>query len=119
MKTASLVIGILGGVFGIISAIMALAVGGLGQAFHTHNGTEVAQLGWLALVCALVGILGAGLVMAKPRLGAAILLIAAIGITISISFFAVVAAPLLFIAAVLGFFGRKSGREAAPMPATV
>lgn len=39
------------------------------------------------------------------------MLVAAIGITIAISLFAVIAAPLLLIAAILAFLGRQEGDE--------
>ncbi len=59
----------------------------------------------------LLGLLGAALALAKPRAAAAIMLVAALGITVSISLFAVIAAPLLLIAAILAFLGRQKGDE--------
>jgi hypothetical protein len=105
MRIAALIIGILGGLFGILSAVLALVVGGIGG-----SGTVVG-LGWSALVFCILGFLGAGLAMGRPRLGALILLIAAIGITISVSWFAVIAAPLFLVAALLAFLGRRGEAE--------
>ncbi len=111
MRIGALVLGILGGVFGIISAIAALFIGGMGGAFEAEGAGTVTNLGWSALIFCFVGLLGGGLVLAKPKLGSGLLLVAAIGITISISLFAVVAAPLLLLAAILGFFGRNKRDE--------
>lgn len=55
-----------------------------------------------------LGFLGAGLRMAKRRLGGAPLIIAAIVFTVSISFFALAGAPFFFIAAILGLLRTKS-----------
>ena len=54
----------------------------------------------------ILGLLGAALTLAKPRAAAALMLLSAVGITISISMFALLAAPLFLIAAALAFFGR-------------
>ncbi len=111
MRTGALVLGILGGIFGILSAVAALFIGGLGGAFEAEGSETIVGLGWSALFFCFLGLLGAALALAKPRAAAAIMLVAAIGITISISLFAVIAAPLLLIAAILAFLGRQKGDE--------
>ena len=105
MRIAALIIGIIAGLFGILSAVLALAVGGIG------GSSTVVGLGWSALAFCILGFLGAGLAMGKPRLGALILLIAAVGVLISVSWFAVIATPLFLIAATLAFFGRRGEPE--------
>lgn len=109
MKIAALVIGVIGGVFGIIAAVLALTIGGIGTAVGAEGASMVTGLGWLALLFCVIGFLGAGLAMAKPVLGAVLLIVSAVGITISISYFAIASAPLFLIAGILAFFGRKAG----------
>lgn len=109
MRVAALVIGVIGGVFGIIAAVFALTIGGIGSAVGAEGASTVSGLGWLALLFCVIGFLGAGLAMAKPRIGAALLIVSAIGVTISISYFAIASAPLFLIAGILAFWGRKSG----------
>jgi hypothetical protein len=86
-----LVLGVVGGVLGIIGALVA---------------------GEAAFVFCFLGFLGAGLSIAKPRLGSLLLLIAAIGMIISISEVAIGPAPLLLMASLLAFLGRRKKTEA-------
>ena len=64
----------------------------------------------------ILGLLGAALTLAKPRAAAALMLLSAVGITISISMFALIAAPLFLIAAALAFFGKHKPQETATRP---
>ncbi len=111
MRTGALVLGIIAGLFGIISAVLALFVGGIGGAVEAEGAQTVVGLGWAALFFSLLGLAGAALAMAKPVISAVIMLVAAIAIAISISLFAVIATPLFLIAALLAFLGRNTRRE--------
>jgi hypothetical protein len=111
MRVAALILGIVGGVFGIISGLLALGLGGFGSAFGAQGASTIVGLGWSALVFCFVGFLGAGLAMARPKFGGLLLLVAAVGFTISISWFAIVSGPLFFIAAIFAFFARVSRRK--------
>lgn len=53
-RVAEMVLGIIGGVFGMIAGVTALFVGGLGEALEEGTGSGVAGLG---LACILVSIL--------------------------------------------------------------
>jgi hypothetical protein len=59
----------------------------------------------------LLGLVGAALSLAKPVVAAVLMAVAAIAIGISISLFAVIATPLLLIAALLAFLGRNTRQE--------
>lgn len=111
MRTGALVLGIIAGIFGILSAVLALFVGGMGTAFESEGAGTVVGLGWSALGFSLLGLIGAALAMAKPILAAVIMLVAAVAIGISISLFAVIATPLFLVAALLAFLGRHTSRE--------
>jgi hypothetical protein len=47
----------------------------------------------------------------RPVAAAVLMLISAIGVTISISLFAVIAAPVFFVGALLAFLGSREGRN--------
>jgi hypothetical protein len=99
MRTGALVLGIIAGIAGLISAVFALAVGGLGGAFEAEGAQEVVGLGWSALFFSLLGLVGAALSLARPVIAAVMMIVAAIAIAISISLFAVIATPLFLVAA--------------------
>jgi hypothetical protein len=111
MRIAALILGIIGGVFGLLNALLALGWGGLGRALGTQGANQVVGLGWMAFIFAFLGTVGAGITLAKPRLGALMLLIAAIGMSIPISGYAVVAGAMFLIAALLAFMGRSTGAD--------
>ena len=106
MRTGALVLGIIAGLAGIVSAVLALLVGGLGGAFDAEGAGTVVGLGWSALGFSLLGLVGAALSLAKPRIAAGIMLVASVAVGISISLFAVIAMPLFLVAALLAFLGR-------------
>jgi hypothetical protein len=111
MRTGALVLGIIGGLFGIISAVITLFVGGIGGAVGAEGAGTVVGLGWAALFFSLLGLVGAAPSLAKPVLAAVIMAITAIAIAISISLFAVIATPMLLIAALSAFLGRNTRQE--------
>ena len=99
MRTGALVLGIIAGLAGIVSAVLALFVGGLGGAFEAEGSGTIVGLGWSALFFSLLGLMGAALSLAKPRIAAVTMLVAAIAVGISISLFTVIASPLFLVAA--------------------
>jgi len=111
MRTGALVLGIIAGLAGLVSAVLALFVGGLGGAFDAEGAGTVVSLGWSALGFSLLGLVGAALSLAKPVLAAMIMLIAGVAVLVSISLFAVIATPLFLIAALLAFLGRNTRQE--------
>lgn len=106
MKLAALIVGIFGSMAGFIGAILGLIVGGIDAAIG--GGAQIAWLGFGAMGMSVVGLVGAALAIAKPRIAAGAMVVSAIGGTISISLFYAPAAVLLLIAALLAFLGRKS-----------
>jgi hypothetical protein len=67
----------------------------------------VVSLGWSSLIFCFLGFIGAGLALAKPKLSGFILLIAAVGFTVSISWFAIISGPLFLMASFFAFMGKK------------
>lgn len=108
MRTAALVLAILGGVFGILFGLFAIAVGGFASAFDEGSGNSVVGLGVSAIAAAVFGIVCGGLNFAekRPRLAAGGMIAAAIWHLISISFFGALGFLFLLFAGVFGWFGR-------------
>jgi hypothetical protein len=94
MRTGAIVIGIIAGLAGLVSAVLALMVGGVGTAFEAEGASQVIGLGWAALGFSLLGLFGAAMTIAKPRLAALVMAVWGIAVAISISMFASIATPL-------------------------
>ncbi len=111
MKIASLVLGILGGIAGLIAATLALGVGGLGAAFDAEGASTVIGLGWSAFLFALIAIVGGAIAIAKPKVSGWMQLIACIGGLISISAFWTVSFILLLMGSIFAFVGAKQDKN--------
>jgi hypothetical protein len=109
MKTASLVLGITGGVFGILSGLLAMMIGGIGSAFAAEGSGSVVWLGFAAILLGVLGIIGGALSNRSP--GKASLLQAMAGFFgfIAVSLFWILAGVLLLIGALMAFLGRDRG----------
>lgn len=107
MRIAALILGVIGGLFGILAALLALGIGGIGSATGQQGAGTIVNLGWSAFLFCLLGFLGSGLAMGKPRLGAGLLAVSGLGFLVSVSWFALITTPLFLMAAMLAFFGRK------------
>ncbi len=116
MRIAALILGVVGGIFGLIAALLALEIGGIGAAVGSQGAGLTIDLGWSAFGFCLLGFLGAGLTMGKPPAGALLLLIAGLGFLVSVSWFVLITAPLFLFAALLAFMGRAGDPRPAQQP---
>ena len=73
------------GIFGVIGAFIALMFGGLDAAFSDTGESSIIGAGWFAVLLSIVGIVGSVMVKGKPKVGGILMLIAAIGGIISVS----------------------------------
>ena len=108
MRTASLVLGIIGGVFGIIAGFLALLFGGVGVATEQAQGGTVVGLGFAAVLIGVIAIVGGALAPRYPKAAAILQLFACVAGFIAVSLFWIFSGILLLIGAGLAFFGRKS-----------
>ena len=106
MKIAALIIGIFGSMSGFIAAIIVIVAGGVFEAVGV-GGAEIAGPGLWGMGMSVVGLVGAALALAKPRIAAGLMVVSAVGGAIAISLFYGPAAVMLLIAALLAFLGRK------------
>ena len=108
MRIAALIIGIFGSLAGFIGSIVAMFVGSVAGAFGADDSGLVVGLGLGALLMSIMGLVGAALVIARPRLSAAMMGTSAIVGFVLVFVAYILAAVLLLIAAILAFLGRNS-----------
>lgn len=106
MRVAAIIIGVIGSFTGFIAGVLALTVGGIATAFGAEDSGLVVNLSLGAIAASVVGLTGAALAAAKPRLSAALMMVSSVAGVISISAFYVLPAILLVIASILAFIGR-------------
>lgn len=114
-RTVEFVLGLIGGIFGFLAAIVAIILGGLaagiGEAFESQetasSGSLVIVLGFSAIIFSIIGIVGAALVKGKPKLGGGLMLASAFGGLISISLFYSLSFILLLIAGLMGVLKKR------------
>jgi hypothetical protein len=108
MRTSALVLGIIGGVFGIIAGLLAMMIGGAGAAFEAQDSGTVVGLGFSAVFIGVLGIVGGALAPRYPKAAAILQLISAVLGFIAVSLFWIFSGILLLIGAALAFFGRRA-----------
>lgn len=107
-----MVLGIVGGVFGILGALLAMVVGGMGAAFGAEGSGTIVGLGFAAVFVAVLGIVGGSLTRSRPPVGALLQLLAGVAGFVAVSAAWLIAGPLLLLGAILAWTGRP--REDAP-----
>jgi hypothetical protein len=108
MRTGAIVLGIIAGLAGLMSAVLALMVGGLGAAVEAEGASQIIGLGWSALgLSLLLGLIGAALWIAKPQLAPLIMATAGVAIVFSISMVAVIVRPLFLVRRFWAEFDRR------------
>ena len=111
MRVAAMVLGILGGLAGLIGGFCVVVVGGVDEAFGGDSSEQLYELGALAFVAGIGGLVGAGMAMAKPKIAAVLMAIAAVLGLIAVSIAYVFAAVLFGIGALLAFLGRNEKKS--------
>jgi hypothetical protein len=101
-RTTEFVLGLIGGIVGFFGALIALAVGGIGQALGGSGASTITGLGWGAILFSILGIVGSAVVRNKAKLGGWFMIISAVGGLICISFFYSLSFVLLLIAGLMG-----------------
>jgi hypothetical protein len=116
-RTTEFVLGLIGGIFGATSAVIAMFIGGVDAAFSSTGTSDIIGLGILALILSILGIVGASIVKMKSVLGGIFMLIAAIGGIICISAFYILPGVLLGIAGLMGVIRKdKTKHKNIPTP---
>lgn len=110
-RTAEFVLGLIGGIFGIICAFVALLIGGMGAAFEADGANTVIGLGWGAVALSILGIVGSVMVRSKAKVGGIMMTVAAIGGFICISIIYLLPGVLLLIGGLMGIFRKDKATD--------
>jgi hypothetical protein len=109
-RTTELVLGILGSLGGFAGAFFALFMGEVDKAF-SNGQSEISGLGSSAFLFSVLAFIGAILVKFKPKLGGWLMIISAVAIVISISFFGIIPGLFLFAAGLMGVIRKQKSPQ--------
>lgn len=112
--TTAMVLGIVGGVFGILSALLAMVVGGIAAGLEAEGGGLVASLGFASIFIGVTGIVGGALAKSRPAWSAGLQLFACLAGFVAVSMAWLIAGPLLLLGAIFAFAGRTALAPATP-----
>jgi hypothetical protein len=107
-------IGIIGGIFGILGAILAIMIQSISDTFNATSGTSLYYNAAAAIIFSIVGIAG-GVLEARKILGAALMIIGAFGVLISISLFGVLTFILFLVGGIVILMQKKEQAVAPPV----
>jgi hypothetical protein len=115
MRIAGGIVGLIAGIFGVFSALLTLAVGGVGSAFQVHGSSLVVGLGFGGLLSSfLVIVLGAVCIGTTSLLPGILLVLCALaGIFLGGTFVALFMG-LAFIGGVLAVVSAKPKSDGGP-----
>ncbi len=107
-------LGIIGGIFGILGAVLAIMIQNLSEAFNATSGTNLYYNAVAAIIFSIVGIAG-GVLETRKILGAALMTIGALGVVISISAFGILTFVLFLVGGILILMQKKEKAVAPPV----
>jgi len=110
-RTTEFVLGLIGGIIGLFSAMAVLLIGGIDAAFSSSGTSDLGGLGWSAMLFSVLGIIGSIVVKRKAKLGGTFMTIAAIAGIISVSMFYVIPGILLIIGGLMGLFRKNKSNH--------
>lgn len=105
------VLGLLGGLFGVGAGFLTTLFGAVGEALEAQGAEAVTTGGSATFWVSLLGIVGAVVVLWKPRIGGVLMLVAAVVGFIGSGLFYILPGLLLLIAGLLGVL-RKDKKAA-------
>lgn len=97
-RTAELVLGIIGGIFGMIGGFLALTIGSIGSAFGASGAGEVNGLGIACILVSALAIVLAALINRKHVLMGWLIIICGILNFVLVSYFGILSGLLIVIA---------------------
>ncbi|EPN8825234.1 DUF4064 domain-containing protein [Listeria monocytogenes] len=95
-RKTEFVLGLIGGITGILTAIIVMTIGGAASIFEAEGADAVATTGFIALLFSILGLVGACITKKHHLLGGTFMISAVLGGTISVSLFYIV--PLILFA---------------------
>lgn len=107
MAKTSFILGLIGGILGFFSGILALTIGGVGEAFNLLGAGELTGLGIAAIIFSIIAIIFSVISTKKPKLGGWIMIISGIAILICISLFGLLPAVLIITGGIMALVKKK------------
>lgn len=111
MKVAVLVLGTIGAVFGLMGAVLAIGLGGLGTAFGSQDVASVSNNGVVALLTSITGLVGAILVFKNTKLAGWFMVGSAIIGFVAAFLAYIIAAIFFFIAGILALTMKQAVKK--------
>jgi hypothetical protein len=122
MKIAGLVLGIIGGLFGLVSASCVAVVGEVVDAVGVEEGNSIAIMGYVGFASAILAIVASSFAITKPKIASLVMIICGILILVSTGVLGIIPFIMIGIGALLTFLDRNSVKNntqpAAPPPPT-
>jgi hypothetical protein len=112
VRVASLVLGIVGGVIGVLAGLLVLLFGGIGAAFEADETGMILGSGFSAALLGVAGIVGGALAPRYPVVAAVVQALSGLLGFVAVSMFWLLSGPLLLIGALLAVPGRLAGPTA-------
>ena len=100
-RTTEFILGLIGGIFGILSGITALLVGGAFGALGASDSGTIVGGGVAAIIVSIMGIVGGIIAKNKAKLGGILMIIASVIGFISIFVFYILPGVLLLIGGIM------------------
>ncbi|WP_163528758.1 DUF4064 domain-containing protein [Halobacillus ihumii] len=113
-RNSEFILGLIGGILGFFSAFFAIFIGEIDAAVSETGASAISGLGWAAFLFSTLAIVGAILVKSKTKIGAIMMIAAALGGLISISMFYLIPAALLLIAGIMGVVRKDRAVAKSP-----
>jgi hypothetical protein len=107
-------LGIIGGIFGILGAVLAILIQSISESFNATSGTNLYYNAAAAIIFSIVGIAG-GVLETRKILGAALMIIGALGVVISISAFGILTFVLFLVGGILILMQKKEQAAVPPV----
>lgn len=111
MKTAAVIVGLVGAIAAFIASVLALTIGGAEAAFESVSSDLTLERAIGGLAMSILALVGAALSIAKPKVAAVLMVVSAVAGPLFIYIFYGLGSVLLLIAALLAFLGSRSAEE--------
>ncbi|MDI9617245.1 MAG: DUF4064 domain-containing protein [Methanothrix sp.] len=112
-RNAELALGIVGGLFGILTGIIVMFIGGIGGAVGAEGAETVTVLGFGAILFGITGIVGGALVTHNHRAGGALMLLSGILGFVTTSAFWIIAGLILIAGGILALRSHPTSDQSS------
>jgi len=106
-RTAELVLGVIGGIFGILAAVFVISVGGFGEVIGYEEYEFFYCRGGIGLLLGCISIIGAAIVNRNSKVAGGLMLLSAVGGLFALGWFWSISFILLLAGSLLAFRSRS------------